>query len=87
MDIEHYKNWLKLGDGLASKQNGKGPSNILTRILIILLVILFVIILIVVAATLLGVKDPSYEKGYVAGAALTSNRDCAIVPLTDSKET
>jgi len=62
LDIEHYKNWLKLGDGLASKQNGKGPSNILTRILIILLVILFVIILIVVAATLLGVKRSKLRK-------------------------
>lgn len=67
MDNEHYKNWIKLGEGLTSRQMEKEPSVVIKKILIILLAISVVIVLSLVAATALGVKSPNYVQGYEAG--------------------
>lgn len=67
MDNEHYKNWIKLGEGLASRQMGKGPAVVIRKILIILLAVSFVIVLTLAAATTLGMKNPKYIQGYETG--------------------
>lgn len=67
MEDEQYKTWIKLGEGLASRQMGKQPFDILKKILTILLAVFFVVILTIAAVNLWGMKSPNYEAGYEAG--------------------
>lgn len=67
MDNEHYQNWIKLGQGLASGQMEKGPFVMIKKILVILLALSVVVILTLAAANALGMKSPHYVQGYEAG--------------------
>lgn len=67
MDNEQYQNWIKLGQGLASRQMEKGPFVMMKKILAILLAVSVVIILTLAAANTLGMKSPNYVHGYEAG--------------------
>jgi hypothetical protein len=67
LDNEHYKNWIKLGEGLSSGQMGKGPFEIAKKVLTILLAVSVIVILTLAASTALGMKSPKYEQGYEAG--------------------
>jgi hypothetical protein len=67
LDNEHYQNWMKLGQGLASRQMEKGPFVMIKKILAMLLAVSVVIILTLAAANAMGMKSPSYVQGYESG--------------------
>lgn len=64
---EIYKNWVKLGEGLAKIQLEKKQYVLIKKTLYILLGISVVTMLTLLAASAMGMKSPSYEQGFEAG--------------------